>query len=551
MPYENSVIKIYATGLVPNYRQPFASAKSCSWTGSGFILKYGDTPCVVTNAHVVSNTNFIQVKLASDSTRYTAKVLKIGHDCDLALLKIEDNKFWNMASLLVLAEKIQVEGKVNVLGFPAGGIDFCMTEGTITRTEVASYVYNNIPLLTTHIDASIDHGNSGGPVISVDQTVVGVVHQGGKLGHMIPLPILTHFLDDALNNKNYQGFPMISLILQEMENPALRRYYQLDNAMTGVLVVDVDPFSPAYRLLKKDDVILQIGPYAIKNDGMIKYPGFNTQIKFTHAINMCQLHDSVTFTVLREGQKQDISVTLTKVAYETDLHPCLFGQTEPAYFVRAGVVIQPVSLNLYNSYVQENVYRGPLVFANVATTRAKKEEKKLKEFVVGAILEDDNTQCYGNLVNTKIQYINGKSLSTMWSAINAFDLNEKPYHIIEMTSGQKMVLPKLSTEEDFRLRKRYQIAHSQASSYMPSSSWRRMLLKLRKHRAELEDKCEESIKEEKSVLTTHTNQAMQTTSVETTESDELPDIDIVSQIDDCTEVGLTVDMSHKRPKKPS
>ena len=69
--------------------------------------------------------------------------------------------------------------KVFVLGFPIGGDELSITEGVVSRIEAQSYSHSHARALAVTVDAAINSGNSGGPVVSQDTgEVVGVAFQG-------------------------------------------------------------------------------------------------------------------------------------------------------------------------------------------------------------------------------------------------------------------------------------------------------------------------------------------------------------------------------------
>jgi S1-C subfamily serine protease len=69
--------------------------------------------------------------------------------------------------------------KVYVLGFPVGGNDLSITEGVVSRVEVQSYSHSHARALAVTVDAAINSGNSGGPVLSqLTGGLVGVAFQG-------------------------------------------------------------------------------------------------------------------------------------------------------------------------------------------------------------------------------------------------------------------------------------------------------------------------------------------------------------------------------------
>lgn len=85
--------------------------------------------------------------------------------------------------------------------------------------------------------------------------------------YIIPVPVIKHFLADVEENGKYIGFCSLGLSCQPTENLQLRQHFRMQPEMTGVLVSKINPLSDAYRILKKDDIILAFDGVPIANDG--------------------------------------------------------------------------------------------------------------------------------------------------------------------------------------------------------------------------------------------------------------------------------------------
>lgn len=88
----HSLVKIFTTSQAPNYYEPWRVDSQKSSSGSGSILPGRR---ILTNAHVVSNSILIQVLKEGDSRRYTATREFVAHDCDLAILRVDDPSFFD------------------------------------------------------------------------------------------------------------------------------------------------------------------------------------------------------------------------------------------------------------------------------------------------------------------------------------------------------------------------------------------------------------------------------------------------------------------------
>src|SRR5208337_4462310 len=241
--------------------------------GSGFVIK---GKRIMTNAHVVSWAREIIVRRFQDPHPYLAEVEYIGHDCDLAVLKVKDTNFFDNLEPLELGQLPKVRSAVVTYGYPAGGEEISYTRGVVSRIEMITYSHiGNRRLLSVETDAAINPGNSGGPVIQ-DDRVVGVAFQGipslQNAGFFIPMPVIEHFLKDIADG-HYDGFPQAGLRLEPLQSPAYRTFLGLPDNDLGERVDSILPIPSTEKVLKPDDVLLRIGTFPVASDGTILYEG--------------------------------------------------------------------------------------------------------------------------------------------------------------------------------------------------------------------------------------------------------------------------------------
>lgn len=89
----------------------------------------------------------------------------------------------------------------------------------------------------------------------------------GSFSYIIPVPVIRHFISGVEENGSYVGFCSMGLSCQPTENLQLREYFQMGPELTGVLVSKINPLSDAYKVLRKDDIILSFDGIPIANDG--------------------------------------------------------------------------------------------------------------------------------------------------------------------------------------------------------------------------------------------------------------------------------------------
>lgn len=438
-------VKIFTTALHYDYEFPWKAPTIEHWTGSGFVI---DGHKIITNAHVAGGSIFLEVELANDSVKYAAKLTAVSHECDLAMLTVEDPHFWEKTAALTIGNTPTQLQKIAVHGFPIGGEGYCVTTGKVSRIESDIYAHGEQMMLSTQVSAPINPGNSGGAVLNKQHEVVGVVHQsltrGQNTGYMIPADVLTHFIRQV-RTKN-MGFPSLNLEIQKMENHYLREKYGMDEAQSGILIRTVPPLSCAKDKLLPNDVILQINGLNVNNDGTVSLDDMQ-RVDYRYLINRRKMGDTLSFNVLREGKPLTVSFRLTDTFDTTHaILPRAFGQ-QPSYYIIAGsVVVQPVSKNLQTDWGRS--------YSNAAKTQ--KDEQIL---VINSVLKNSFSQGYEGFSGEIIEKVNGIDVHNMHELIEATIHSSEACHSIETRSGKQLVIPNLSPLAAAELLGPYNIEH--------------------------------------------------------------------------------------------
>ena len=155
--------------------------------GAGFIVN--PDGYALTNAHVVGDKETVVVKLSDDKT-FTAKVMAIDTENDLALLKLPIS---NLPTLRLGSGKISEGQPVIAIGAPYG-MDFTITRGIISNTNRLLKNKNYI-----QTDTPLNPGNSGGPLLNNNGEVIGInsaiIALSNSMGFAIPVAKLNIFLE--------------------------------------------------------------------------------------------------------------------------------------------------------------------------------------------------------------------------------------------------------------------------------------------------------------------------------------------------------------------
>jgi S1-C subfamily serine protease len=338
-----STVQVFAMRRDPDFGRPWAKEAPRELTGSGVII---DGKRILTNAHVVTYASQIQVQANHAGDKVSASLLAIAPDIDLALLKLDDETFFESRPAVQRADKLPaVKDTVMVYGYPTGGSSLSVTKGIVSRIEFTPYSTNQSGL-RIQIDAAINHGNSGGPAIA-DDKMIGLVFaslgNANNIGYIIPCEEIELFLRDVADGK-YDGKPSMYDELQTLENPALRAFLKLDKSVEGIVVHR--PLSKATSYpLKQWDLITRIGDTTIDDQGMVNLGG-NLRVRFQYLIQRYARNGKVPLTVVRNGKSMPVELPVP--SSRPLLVPDLQGKY-PSYFIYGPLVFSIGSMQFLSA----------------------------------------------------------------------------------------------------------------------------------------------------------------------------------------------------------
>ncbi len=281
--------------------------RTVSSLGSGFIID-GKEGLIVTNNHVIDGAEEIQVNL-HDGSKLKAELLAKDTKTDIALLKVKPLKELKAVKFGTSAN-IRVGDWVMAIGNPFG-LGGTVTVGIISAKarNINSGPYDDY----LQTDASINKGNSGGPLFNMDGEVVGVntaiiSPTGGSIGigFAVPadtvLPVVQQLREFREVRRGWLGVKIQS-VTDEMSGTLGIP------ANTGALVAAVTPESPAAKGgMQPGDVIVTFNNEEV-----------STMRSLPRLVAQTPIDKLVDVEVLRKGQKQKIHVTVGRLSDDEDV----------------------------------------------------------------------------------------------------------------------------------------------------------------------------------------------------------------------------------------
>ena len=267
-------------------------------SGSGVIIS--DDGYIITNNHVIENQRRLQV-IYADGTYHDAELIGRDAFADIAVIRVRDTV--PAVAELGDSDALQPGETVIAIGSPLGEFQNSVTVGVVSALNRS--VDRMEGLIQT--DAAINHGNSGGPLINVKGQVIGIntlvvrgdqgsfdVAQG--LGFAVPSNIVREVSDALIANGDVER-PYLGINYELVTPDALASGIGTDK---GAIITSVGDDGPARRAgLLPGDIITQINGEDIT-------PSTSLQ----RLLMQYKPNDTITLTVLRDGQTQEVQITL-------------------------------------------------------------------------------------------------------------------------------------------------------------------------------------------------------------------------------------------------
>jgi S1-C subfamily serine protease len=286
--------------------------------GSGFILNKDGL--ILTNNHVIGNAQpgNVEVRLFDNKHRYPATVVRVDRAHDLALLKINAPNLVPV-TLAETSNGLMVGQRVYAIGNPFG-LSGTMTRGIISAIRDVRGPENNPIVGAIQTDASVNPGNSGGPLLNSRGEVIGITtmiasngaDQSSGIGFAIPINTAKAVLDDYAKYGRVRR-PTLDIVSLRI-NPDIAGQIGLA-ADYGVLVERVLPGGASekaglhggtQRAYQGNMQVMLGGDLIVGFDGK----EITSPEDLAAAMNAKHAGDTVTLTVFRGRKKMDFKVKL-------------------------------------------------------------------------------------------------------------------------------------------------------------------------------------------------------------------------------------------------
>jgi len=404
-----SVVRIEVATQKPSYKAPWNSGQFSGGTGTGFIIGKNT---FLTNAHVVSDARRVMITMHGSARKHPARVRHIAHDCDLAILEVEDFSPFEGLQHLSIGNVPQLESQVRVIGYPVGGDRISVTRGVVSRIDFRSYAHSRSDQhLVVQIDAAINPGNSGGPVL-----------QDGNV--------------KDIEDGQYDKYVELGLSRFTLFNPAMRKAFNLKQDDPGILVARIYKDGPVDGTLQEGDILTKIDGHSIDSSGSVKIDG--ERVNMNEIVERKFAGDKVSLTFTRDGKEQTADITL-KHFPAAEIYSVQYGK-RPQYTIQGGLVFQPLSRNLYTELAISNP-RVRRIFTKYISENIFQEREDI--VILTKVLEDPINSYIAGFTGNAIESINGEKVTSIKQLHKLLNPEEMPEHFVIKCDGisRPLILP--------------------------------------------------------------------------------------------------------------
>jgi hypothetical protein len=311
--------------------------------------------------------------------------------------------------------------------------------------------------LVAQIDAAMNSGNSGGPVLA-EGKLIGLAMQtlddAENVGYCIPAPVVQHFLRDS-EDGSVDGLPSLGVLLQTMRSPALREARQMPVGATGGLVARVLAGTSADGRVQPQDVILEIDGIPVANDLTVKLEPFG-QIDCEYLAWRKQVGEPISLKLLRGGQEIAVDFELRNTP---DLVAAPRFSTPREFLLCGGLILAPLDIEYL--YVFEDIpYNlSAAAFANNETTPDRRQA-----VVLIRILPHPVNQGYREFEDLILMKIGGETVRDFAHARRLLEQCDEKWIDLVFDDGTRIVLPTAQVRTaDAEVRETYAIRAAAAS----------------------------------------------------------------------------------------
>ncbi|KAI8523028.1 hypothetical protein RHMOL_Rhmol13G0042600 [Rhododendron molle] len=245
MPQRDAVVKVHGHVADPDFSHPWRRDKGWCF-GIGLVMSGRR---VLTTAHSVDHHTRLKVSDYYYDKSYTATMLAIAPECDLAILTVNDDEFWEELKPVEFGDTPSHGDKVIVDHYREYRDYLHRMTARVLSLGMTRYSFWGTELLAFQVNVGLEEATTSGLAYDERGKCVGL----------------------KLQSNGNKRLPLLGIKWQEIANPYMQAFLKMEHDQWGILITEVMPNYPESVVLKPYDVILSIDGININNYGTVPF----------------------------------------------------------------------------------------------------------------------------------------------------------------------------------------------------------------------------------------------------------------------------------------
>ena len=492
-PWFNQAVLLKTYQQSYDWRIPWEKGEITTQTGMGLVVSLPKSPkslssetlqskklYLMTTAELVANATLIEATRKDIRLPFQAKLMKMDFAANLALIEINDAKFWNELKPLKIfpvKSSVNYESKsIYSLNIKSPD-EWDFESGTIERMAVGHREKSDAWIPTLKI-SGLSKSRNGYPVLQDNKTVGMILDSGRSGAKAMPAGMLLEFLQRSGSDK-FQSLTHRGFRWRRPPQRSITDYFGIPEDKSGILISQVLPHGTGSDVLKAGDYLTRIGKWRLTHDGKINHPNWGLALYDLLFLDQYKAGDSVELSVIRKRKPVILHTKVTTYGNDGHLVPLKRVGYSPRYIIQGGFLFQELTIDYLSIWGKNWRTRAPLRLRlflehnkTVMIPGKNNSEKKpvlnkknpkhqSRVVLVTQVIPDAINIGYQNLSNAVVLKINDQSIQSLIDVSEAFLKPKNEFHRIDFLPGSErmsVVLPEEKLEEsNQRIKNNYRI----------------------------------------------------------------------------------------------
>ena len=430
-----SLVRVRASIQPYDQFRPWQKKAPFGLNGTGVVLPGGK---VLATAALVENRTEVGLERPGSAEKCAAEVEAIDYEANLALLRPTDTKFLQGFAGVTMGPALRAGDTAQVWQLDKNG-EMLRNQAEVLSAGVGRYPADEAGFLLYGVRVSLPKRDDSYTLPMMrDGMLVGMMmgyDRDSQEGTVIPVPMIEHFLKDALDGK-YEGFPTLGVSWTSLRDPNLREEFRAPKS-GGILLTRVNARGTAGRAgLKEGDVLLSVDGFVLDEDGNYQDSLYGP----TSVGNLIRTRPIVgspaKFHLSRDGKEMDLTGTYDRRARDEIAIPTLQFDVAPRYVVIGGLVFQELTGAYLQEWGDKWSERAPQRLVQLFSFQQEMNLDPAKKIVfLSQVLPSSITMGYLQLSGLVLSKLNGQEIDGLKSLAALADGAKEGNLVFEFTDN--------------------------------------------------------------------------------------------------------------------